>query len=137
MRSNLKATRILLIDTFLVLAISIILVTLNLHLFNRVNSSLTEIDQTRLHKLVLVGRMKKIIRDRSLVMLDMASEHDVWAFQDKYFKFHRIANEFISARKEFVEIGLTPPENEKLEKALTTITQNHCRTRLLSVFVSH
>jgi len=121
MRSNLKATRVLLIDTSLVLAISIILVTLNLLLFNRVNSSLTQIDQTRLHKLELVRRMKQIIRERSLVMLDMASEHDVWAFQDKYFQFHRLANEFISVRKAIIKTGLTTPEKEKLDKALSTI----------------
>ena len=121
MRSNLKATRVLLIDTSLVLAISIILVTLNLLLFNRVNSSLTQIDQTRLHKLKLVRQMKQIIRERSLVMLDMAPEHDVWAFQDKYLKFHALANEFISVREDFVATGLTVPEKEKLEKALSTI----------------
>ncbi|MGW8248795.1 MAG: GGDEF domain-containing protein [Acidiferrobacterales bacterium] len=121
MRSNLKATRILLIDTSLVLAISIVLVTLNLLMFNRVNSSLTQIDQTRLHKLKLVRQMKQIIRERSLVMLDMASEHDVWAFQDKYLKFHGLANEFISVRKNLVETGLTAIEKQKLEKALSTI----------------
>ena len=121
MRSNLKTTKVLLIDTSLVLAISILLVTLNLLLFNRVNTSLAQIDKTRLHKLELVRRMKQIIRERSLVMLDMASEHDVWAFQDKYFQFHRLANEFISVRKEIVKIGLTVPEKDKLEKALSTI----------------
>ena len=121
MRSNLKTTKVLLIDTSLVLAISILLVTLNLLLFNRVNTSLAQIDKTRLHKLELVRRMKQIIRERSLVMLDMASEHDVWTFQDKYFQFHRLANEFISVRKEIVKIGLTVPEKDKLEKALSTI----------------
>jgi diguanylate cyclase (GGDEF)-like protein len=121
MRSNLKATRVLLLDTSLVLAISIILVTLNLLLFNRVNSSLTQIDQIRLHKLELVRRMKQIIRERSLVMLDMASEHDVWAFQEKYSQFHRLASEFISVRNEFVATGLSEAERDKLEKSLSTI----------------
>lgn len=120
-RGKLKATRVLLIDTSLVLAISIVLVTLNLLLFNRVNSSLTRIDQARLHKLGLVRQMKQIIRERSLVMLDMASENDVWTFQDKYSHFHRLALDFISVRDKFVESGLVKSEKEKLEKALTTI----------------
>jgi len=121
MRENLKATRVLLIDTSLVLAISIILVTLNILLFNRVNSSLNQIDETRAQKLELVRKMKRIIRERSLVMIDMASEHDVFAFQDKYARFHGIANEFIQARKELVDSGLTELEKDKLDKALTTI----------------
>ena len=121
MRSNLKATRVLLIDTSLVLAISIILVTLNLLLFNRVNTSLTKIDRTRSHKLELVRQMKQIIRERSLVMLDMAAENDPFAFQDKYFRFHRIANQFIKSRKELIAIGLTDQEEDKLNKALATI----------------
>jgi diguanylate cyclase (GGDEF)-like protein len=120
-RSNLKATRVLLIDTSLVLAISIILVTLNLLLFNRVNTSLTEIDQKRLHKLELVRQMKQIIRERSLVMLDMASENDVWTFQDKYSHFHRLALEFIDARDRFLKSGLSKSEKEKLDHALATI----------------
>lgn len=109
------------IDTSLVLAISIVLVTLNLLLFNRVNSSLTRIDNVRFHKLELVRQMKRIIRERSLVMLDMASEDDVWAFQDKYSHFHRLALDFIAIRKKFLESGLSESEKEKLDSALSTI----------------
>ena len=109
------------IDAGLILAISITLVVLNLLLLNRVNSQLTYIDEVRTHKLLLVKRMKSIIRERSIAMLEMASEKDVWEFQDKYQHFHKLAVEFIQARDQLVGIGLQTTEEEALQIALSTI----------------
>jgi len=121
MRSNLKATRVLMIDAGLILAISITLVILNLLLLNRVNDQLTDIDVIRTSKLDLVNRMKAIIRERSIVMVDMVSEKDVWQFQDKYQHFHKLAVDFIDAREKFAHIRLNPSEEKSLQDALADI----------------
>lgn len=121
MHTKLKATRVLMIDAGLILAISVTLVLLNLYLLDRVNSQLTDIDQVRTQKLQLVTRMKSIIRERSIVMVDMAAEKDVWAIQDKYLNFYRLANQFIDARDRLVKMHIKESEKQILNQALLTI----------------
>ena len=109
------------IDAGLILAISIILVLLNLLLLDRANNQLTAIDEARVTKLGLVKHMKQIIRERSIVMLDLAAEKDAFDFQDKYLRFHRLAIEFVATRNELVGYGLEESEQLALQQALSTI----------------
>jgi len=109
------------IDAALILAISVILVLLNLYLLDRVTSQLTDIDEIRANKLELVTRMKSIIRERSIVMVDMTAEKDVWAIQDKYLYFYRLANDFIETRDQLVQSDISASEKKILENILLTI----------------
>jgi len=120
-KSNLKATRVLLLDISLILAISVVLILLNLFLVQRIDSQLENIDEVRAQKVELLKKMKKIVRQRSIVMVELAAEKDVWEFQDNYLYFHRLAIDFINARETLGRLGLDASERSALDAALKTI----------------
>jgi len=73
-------------------------------------------------KLALVGQMKRVIRDRSIVMLAMSTESDLWVVEEENQKFHGLADEFIDARDRLVHTGLRPSETAALHDALSIIS---------------
>lgn len=121
MKANLQATRVLFLDTSLILAVSVALILLNLFLVERIDGQLENIDEVRAQKVELLKKMKKIVRQRSIVMVDLASEKDAWDFQDKYTQFHRLALDFINARDTLDRLGLDTSERTALDAALKTI----------------
>jgi hypothetical protein len=121
MRTNLKATRVLMIDASLIVLIAIVLVVSNLYLLDRVNRELTGIDAVRLKKLDLIEQMKHVVRERSIVMLDMSVETDLWAIEAKSRTFHSLAGDFIRARDELRGMGLEESEQKILQKSLSII----------------
>lgn len=121
MKSKLQATRVLFLDISLILAISVVLILLNLFLVQRINSQLENIDAVRAQKVELLKKMKKIVRLRSIIMVELAAEKDDWEFQDKYFQFHQLAVEFINARETLGRLGLDASESSALDVALKTI----------------
>lgn len=121
MRTNLKATRVLMIDASLIVLIAIVLVVSNLYLLDRVNRELTGIDAVRLKKLDLIEQMKHVVRERSIVMLDMSVEKDLWEIEAKSRTFHSLAADFIRARDELRGMSLQESEQKVLQKSLSII----------------
>ncbi len=121
MQTNLKATRVLMIDASLILVIAIVLVLSNLFFLDRVNDRLTRIDATRVRKLDLIEQMKRVVRDRSIVMLSMSTEQDLWKIEARNRHFHALATEFIAARDKLVQIGLSDTERSALQSSLDII----------------
>lgn len=121
MGTRLKSTRVVTIDAALILVIAVTLVALNLYLLERTNSQLIGIDKEREYKLEQVSTMKSVIRDRSLVMVDMAMEKDVWAFDEKYLRFYAMAGDFIGARDRLLAEDLSEREKNALSEALSTV----------------
>lgn len=111
------------IDAALILVVSIVVVLLNLLLLDRVSRELSHIDEVRGHKLQLLRKMKDVVRERSIVMLDMAADEDVWLRDEKFMEFQELAVDFIVAREQLVAIGLETSEEAALRVILKDIQE--------------
>lgn len=121
MVKNLKTTRVLVIDTAIVLLFAVALVSANIYLTNHISNSLKEISDNRELKLNLALEMAQIARARSSIMLKMYVEQDPWRIDEDFIKFHKIALDFIQLRNEFLKQGLTDTEKKIFDEVLSLI----------------
>ena len=121
MSKKLKTTRVLVIDTALVILFSFALVLANIYLTNQVGDRLKVIDDTRERKLTLILKMTHIARERTSLMLKMYIEEDVWQVDEDFLKFYKIALDFIGLRDELVNLGLTDSEESLFNDSLSLI----------------
>lgn len=121
MEKKLKTTRVLVLNASLIILFAIVMVAANILLTNHVNNDLKKIDDTREKKLNLILRMSQIARERSAIMLRMYIEEDTWKIDDDFFKFYKLAIEFINYRKQLKKTGLTTTEEGILKNALSLI----------------
>jgi diguanylate cyclase (GGDEF)-like protein len=121
MKNRLQTTRVLLIDTLLIVILGIAFVMANIYLTQHVNSSLKSVDQTMDAKLKVVLGMTNVVRERSASMLKIYSETDDWKMDDEFIRFHRLALDFINLRQQLLDSDLTDEEIQLLNKALAII----------------
>lgn len=121
MVKSLKTTRVLVIDTAIVLLFAVALVSANIYLTNHISNSLKEISDNRELKLNLALEMAQIARVRSSIMLKMYVEQDPWRIDEDFIKFHKIALDFIQLRNEFLKQGLTDTEKKIFDEVLSLI----------------
>lgn len=121
MKTKLKTTRVLIIDSMLIVLLAVVFISTNIYLIKHVNSNLKTIDKNLEEKLNIVMRMTNIARERSALMLSMYNETDAWKIDEEFQRFHRLVLDFIQLRKELEKKGLSVQEAETLKSALQII----------------
>jgi diguanylate cyclase (GGDEF)-like protein len=121
MRTQLKTTKVLIIDSILIIVLIATFVSVNIFLTGQLNKKIRTIDKQLEKKLNITMRMANIIRERSTIMLNMYTETDAWKIDDDFQHFHRIALDFIKLRTQFEKFGLSEQEKETFGKALQLI----------------
>lgn len=79
------------------------------------------INQRDLAKVVVLHKMGRIVRERSLRMYAMYVSQDIWIRDEEYQRFYALGRDFIHLRDELMQLGLQPQEREIWEKGLTII----------------
>lgn len=120
---KLKSTRIIVLSATSILLSIMVLAFSNLYFLKTTNNNLTVIDNTLNRKLDIILRMTYIVRERSMIMLTMYLDDDVWNVDDGYMKYNKLALDFIQLRDQLVKLGLTEIEQMELSKALAFIRQ--------------
>ena len=121
MKTKLKTTRVLLIDTLLIVLLAIAFVSTNLYLTNHVQTSLKAVDEKLEIKLDTVLKMGNVARERSDLMLSMYNETDDWKIDDEFQRFHKLVLDFIQLREKLEASGLSELESKLLNSALKII----------------
>lgn len=109
------------LSTTAVLFAIIILIFSSLYFLKTTNDNLAEVDNFHNRKLDIILRMTHIVRERSMVMLTMYLEDNVWNVDDLYMRFNRLALDFTQLRDQLIMLGLTEVEQQALEKILAMI----------------
>ncbi len=121
MRKKLESRQILVVNAAVVLLFVMVLVFVNLFYFNRLNNTLSTINDVHNRKLDIITQMSQIVRDRSLLMLKMHLSEDVWHIDEQYMHFHAMAPRFIQLRDRLKELPLSPDEQAELDRCLALI----------------
>ena len=79
------------------------------------------VNQRDLAKVVVLHKMSRIVRERSLRMYAMYFTKDIWVRDEEYQRFYSLARDFIQLRDNLLQLGLEQPELEIWEKASTII----------------
>ncbi|MDZ7805441.1 GGDEF domain-containing protein [Thiohalophilus sp.] len=123
MRKKLESRQILVVNAAVVLLFVMVLVFVNLFYFNRLNNTLSTINDVHNRKLDIITQMSQIVRDRSLIMLKMHLSEDVWHIDEQYMHFHAMAPRFIQLRDRLKELPLSPDEQAELDRCLALINK--------------
>ncbi|MGD8576610.1 MAG: GGDEF domain-containing protein [Thiohalophilus sp.] len=121
MSRKLESKQIIVANAAVVLLFIAILLIVNLFYFNRLNNSLSAINNIHNRKLDIITQMSRIVRDRSLTMLNMNLSDDVWYIDEQYLRFHNMAAEFVELRGLLLQLPLYPEEQAKLDECLNLI----------------
>ncbi|TDX99630.1 GGDEF domain-containing protein [Thiohalophilus thiocyanatoxydans] len=121
MRKKLESKQIIIVNAVVVLLFIVILVTVNLFHFNHLNSNLSSINEIYNTKLEIITRMSRIVRDRSLTMLNMHLSNDIWHIDEQYMRFNQLAPEFIQLRERLRQQPMAPDEQAELDRCLALI----------------
>lgn len=120
---KLKSTRIIVLSATSILFSIIVLAFSNIYFLKTTNNNLTVIDNTLNHKLDIILRMTYIVRERSMIMLTMYLDDDVWNVDECYMKYNKLALDFIQLRDQLTRLSLTEIEQQELDKAFSFIRQ--------------
>jgi len=123
MRKKLESKQIIIVNAVVVLLFIAILVIVNLFYFDRLNASLSSINEIHNRKLNIITQMSRIVRDRSLSMLKMHLSEDPWYIDAEYMRFHQMAPEFIELRDSLRGLSLAPDEQAELDRCLAMINK--------------
>ena len=121
MRRNLESKQIIIANAVVVLLFVAILVLVNIFFFNQLNNRLSSINHNYNQKLEIITQMSRIVRDRSLTMLNMHLSDDIWYIDEQYMQFHGMAPEFIRLRNRLNELPLSADEQAELKRCLGMI----------------
>ncbi len=120
MKKTIKSSRIIIINSVLMLCLITLLIVQNIYFLNKNNTTLSIIDDVYNRKIDVVMLMAKVVRERSLNMVMMYFSDDPWE-QDKIFiQFHKLKLVYLKLNKELKKLGLSDNEknifNDMLEK---------------------
>ncbi len=121
MNKKLESNKIIIFSAAVVLLFIAILASVNLYFLDRMNTTLSTINETYNKKLDIITHMSRIVRDRSLTMLNMHLTDDFWLIDKQYLAFHQMAVDFILLREQLKSLQLTIRERAALNKALDII----------------
>ncbi|MFO8024907.1 GGDEF domain-containing protein [Thiohalophilus sp.] len=121
MRKKPESKQIIITNAVVVLLFVAILVFVNIFYFNQLNSRLSTINDNYNRKLEALTQMSRIVRDRSLTMLNMHLSDDVWHIDEQYMHFHKLAPEFMALREQLANLSLNFDEQAELERSLALI----------------
>lgn len=79
------------------------------------------LNQQHLAKVVVLHKMSRIVRERSLRMYAMYFSEDIWVRDEEYLRFHALARDFVLLRDQLMKLGLQTNEREEWEKAVAII----------------
>jgi diguanylate cyclase (GGDEF)-like protein/PAS domain S-box-containing protein len=79
------------------------------------------INQRDLAKVVVLHKMGRIVRERSLRMYAMYVSKDIWVRDEEYQRFYSLGRDFIQLRSELMRLGLQPQERVVWEKGIAII----------------
>ena len=79
------------------------------------------IDQRDLAKVIILHKMGRIVRERSLRMYAMYVSRDVWIRDEEYQRFYALGRDFIQLRSQLMRLGLKPEERVVWDKAMAII----------------
>lgn len=118
---KLKSTKIIVLSAAAILLSIVVLVVSNFYFLKSTNYNLTEVDNLHNKKLDIILRMTHIVRERSILMLTMYLDDDVWKVDEQYMKYNKLARDFILLREQIQTLVLTNVEQQQLDTAFTYI----------------
>jgi diguanylate cyclase (GGDEF)-like protein len=141
MSKKLESNNVVILNAIVILVFLTVLVFVNLYYHHRMNITLSNINDTYNRKLDIIAQMSRIVRDRSLSMLNMYLSDNTWEIDKQYMDFHQQAVRFIDLRDRLAKMPLSGDERIALNKArelirLTQPLQNDIVERLHSGEVS-
>jgi len=121
MSKKLESNNVVILNAAVILAFLAVLVFVNLYYHHRLNTTLSNINDIYNRKLDIIAQMSRIVRDRSLSMLNMYLSEDTWQIDKQYMDFHHQAVRFIALRDRLAEMPLSEDERTALDKTLELI----------------
>jgi diguanylate cyclase (GGDEF)-like protein len=121
MSRTLKSSRIIIINSILMLCLIAILIAQNIYFLNKNNTVLSNIDENYNRKLDVVMLMSKVVRERSLNMVTMFLSDDAWERDKVFINFHKLKLVFLSLNAELRELGLIDNERVLYEKIMSLL----------------
>lgn len=118
MSRTLKSSRIIIINSILMLGLIVILIAQNIYFLEKNNSMHSRIDDNYNRKLNVVMLMSKTVRERSLDMVTMFFSDDAWEKDDIFIHFHKLKLVFLSLNNELKALGLVDNERILYEKIM-------------------
>jgi len=121
MSKKLESKNVVILNAVAILVLLAVLVFVNLYYHYRLNTTLSNINDINNKKLDIIAQMSRIVRDRSLSMLNMYLSEDTWEIDRQYLDFHQQAVRFIALREHLAEMPLSSSERTALDKTLELI----------------
>ena len=112
MKKTIKSSRIIIINSILMLCLITLLVAQNIYFLNKNNTTLSKIDEVYNRKIDVVMLMAKVVRERSLNMIMMYLSDDAWERDEIFIQFHKLKLVYLKLSEELKTLGLQ--ENEKV-----------------------
>lgn len=113
---TIKSSRVIFINSVLMLVFIVFLFASNLFFLDRNNSIQSNIDNTFNRKLDVITSMTRIVRERSLYMLTMHLSLDPWEQDEIFLAFHKLRPVFLDLHSELKSLGLAENEKELFDK---------------------
>ena len=101
----------------LILVLSLTSINYLISLRNKIDN----INRKDLAKVVVLHKMGRIVRERSLRMYAMYVSKDIWVRDEEYQRFYALGRDFIKLRDELMQLGLLPHEQEIWERGIAII----------------
>lgn len=123
MKPVIKSSRVIIINSILMLCLIAFLIAQNIYFLEKNNSMLSHINENYNRKLDVVMLMSKVVRQRSLQMVTMYLSDDAWE-QDKIFTdYHKLKLVFLELRDELTTLGLMNNEKILFDQIMTIINK--------------
>jgi diguanylate cyclase (GGDEF)-like protein/PAS domain S-box-containing protein len=112
---------ILVAGTLMGVLLILVLALASLNYLLSLRDKIKQIEQRDLAKVIILHKMGRIVRERSLRMYAMYVSRDEWIRDEEYQRFYALGSEFIQLRGELMRLGLKPKERVIWDKAITII----------------
>ncbi len=123
MSRRFQSSRIIIINSILMLGLITVLIAQNIYFLKKNNSMLSHIDENYNRKLDVVMLMSKTVRERSLDMVTMFFSDDAWEKDVIFTHFHKLKLVFLSLNTELKSLGLMDNERIFHEKIITILDE--------------
>ena len=118
---QIQTSKIIILSGFIILLFVISHAFTSLYFLTKTNSSLESVENTHDRKLDILMRMTQIVRERSMVMLTMYLEKDLFEIEELKLKYDAQAGTFIRLRRELEKLKLRKEEIREFKEALALI----------------
>lgn len=116
-----RTQSIIIAGTLMGVVLILVLALTSINYLVSLRDKIDVLNQRHLNKVVLLHRMSRIARERSLRMYAMYFSEDIWVRDEEYLRFHALARDFIQLREQLLELGLQGEQKAKWDEAMRII----------------